>query len=216
MPEQRKYYVFCEDRCLFEALTKEQTIAAIAEATGVVPESIDIDAAFITKIKEQNGNEAVKIWIGTEAQFNALETKADDTLYIYTTDFEEDITTEVEKIKDGRTAVPQAEHAETATNATKTSFTNKGWKVAFPTTTILQAHKDYQFRGAHNSFGLVHFDGSDVCYSQISSGDGEDPRYYRLKINQDGTITVQYTKFSEEMVWIDEDPDFTLFYREIE
>ena len=51
---ERNYYVLCDDNCRFESMTKEQIIAAIAEATGHTPE--DIDAAFITRIKEQNKN----------------------------------------------------------------------------------------------------------------------------------------------------------------
>lgn len=76
----RNYYVLCDDNCRFEGMTKEQIIAAIAEATGTTP--TQIDDAFITKIKEQNANAATKLWVGTKAQYNAIETKADDVIYI--------------------------------------------------------------------------------------------------------------------------------------
>lgn len=86
MSEERRYFVFCEDNCKFEALTKEQIINAIAEATGAIPESIDVDAAFITKIKDMNADRNLKFWVGTTAQFQALPTKAENTLYILTDD----------------------------------------------------------------------------------------------------------------------------------
>lgn len=72
------YFVLSADDCKYEGMTKEQVIAAIADATGATPTSID--DAFITKIKEQNANATIKIWVGTRAQYNAL-TPAADTLY---------------------------------------------------------------------------------------------------------------------------------------
>lgn len=76
----RIYYVICEDNCKFESMTKEQIIAAIEEATGNVPTGYD--EAFITKIKEQNSQSTIKLWIGTKAQYNNIQTKALDTIYV--------------------------------------------------------------------------------------------------------------------------------------
>lgn len=64
------YYVINDDDCRYEGMTKEQIIAAIAEATGSTP--TNINDAFITKVKEINANKTKRFWIGTEAQFNAL------------------------------------------------------------------------------------------------------------------------------------------------
>lgn len=80
----RTYYVICSDKCMFEGMTKEQIITAIAEATGATPTSID--DAFITKIKEQNKNGIIKFWRGTVAEYNAIAEKDADTLYIKTDD----------------------------------------------------------------------------------------------------------------------------------
>ena len=79
--EQRQYYVFCEDNCKFEAMTKEQIITAIANATGVSPEAVDVDDAFISKIQEMNKNNNLKWWVGTEAEYNAIADLDDETLY---------------------------------------------------------------------------------------------------------------------------------------
>jgi len=79
---ERTYYVLCADDCKFEGMTKEQIIAAIAEATGATP--TQIDAAFITKIKEKNRNAPLKFWIGTQAEYNALATIDANTFYIFT------------------------------------------------------------------------------------------------------------------------------------
>lgn len=84
MSEERKYYVLCADNCKFEAMTKEQIIAAIVEATGNTPTKID--DAFITKIKEQNKGKGIFLWLGTTAEYNAIETKRNDCIYIKTDD----------------------------------------------------------------------------------------------------------------------------------
>lgn len=91
------YNVVRGDGVFFEGMTKEQIIAAIAEATGKTVE--DIDSAFITKIKEINKGNAIRLWMGTNAEYNALETKEDDVLYYVTDDtFVEDTGTALETI----------------------------------------------------------------------------------------------------------------------
>lgn len=77
--EDRRYYVLCEDNCRFEAMTKEQIIAAIAEATGETP--THIDDAFITKLKEKNKGAAIKMWVGTREEYNAIEIKESNVFY---------------------------------------------------------------------------------------------------------------------------------------
>lgn len=83
----RKYYVLCDSNCKFESMTKEQIITAIAEATGNTP--TDIDAAFITKIKDQNKNSDMRFWVGTQAEYNAVVAKGmkdPNTIYCISTD----------------------------------------------------------------------------------------------------------------------------------
>lgn len=131
--EERTYFVICEDNCKFEGMTKEQIINAIAEATGATPESIDVDAAFITKIKEMNANKNLKFWIGTTAQFEALPSKVQDTLYILTDDDTADslealytelnaaiagIQESLTGLQDGLFVVKNAQNATNAANAT--------------------------------------------------------------------------------------------------
>lgn len=79
----RKYYCFCDSNCKFETMTKEQILAAIAQAAenGL---TIDEDAAFITKVKESNAGGMVTFWVGTQAQYNALEKVDKNCLYIIT------------------------------------------------------------------------------------------------------------------------------------
>ena len=84
MASERVYFCFGDDDCKFETLNKEQIIAAIAEATGNTV--TDVDSAFITKVKEQNKNAELKFWVGTVAEYNALETKDESCLYILTND----------------------------------------------------------------------------------------------------------------------------------
>ena len=91
MSDERKYYCFCEDNCKFETMTKEQILAAIAQAiaTGNVGEC---DTGFITKVKETNGGSCITFWVGTNAQYNALATKEKNCVYIISDDvFTEDL-----------------------------------------------------------------------------------------------------------------------------
>lgn len=95
MADNKNYYVFCDDNCKFEAMTKEQILTAIEQAitTGAVQ---DVDTGFITKIKEQNKNVGLKFWIGTQAEYNALATKENNCFYIITDDTaKEDIETAI-------------------------------------------------------------------------------------------------------------------------
>lgn len=95
----RKYYCFCESNCKFETMNKEQIISAIAQAaeTGL---TIDEDAAFITKVKEMNAGGMVTFWVGTQAQYNALESIEKNCLYIITdSKKEEELEAKLEEIK---------------------------------------------------------------------------------------------------------------------
>ena len=66
------YYVICDDDCRYEGMTREQILAAIEQGLeqGFVS---DPDGAVFTKVKELNANNAVQLWVGTEAEFNALD-----------------------------------------------------------------------------------------------------------------------------------------------
>ena len=66
----RNYYVFCDDNCRFPGMTREQILAAIAEATGNTV--TNVDNAFITKVKEVNSNGNLSFWVGTTAEYNAI------------------------------------------------------------------------------------------------------------------------------------------------
>lgn len=81
----RKYFVICESGCKFESMTKEQIMNAITQA-GITGAITDIDTGFITKIKEQNADANLSFWVGTSAEYNALETKRENCLYILTDD----------------------------------------------------------------------------------------------------------------------------------
>lgn len=121
---ERTYYVMCEDNCRFESMTKEQIIAAIAEATGNTP--THVDDAFITKLKEMNSNQNFSVWIGTTAEYNAIPAaeRVQNRLYILT---DEDVidsaidslSAAIDEIISGELIVAEATHAESAESATK-------------------------------------------------------------------------------------------------
>ena len=95
---ERKYYVICEDNCKFESMTKEQIYAAIMQAaeTGEIS---NVDAGFISVIKEQNGGRNLMFWLGTTAEYNALNEKYENCLYIKTDDtFAADISAKMNEL----------------------------------------------------------------------------------------------------------------------
>ena len=85
MSDGRKYYCFCDSNCKFETMTREQILTAISQAieTGVV---VNPDSGFITKVKETNGGSYVTFWVGTRAQYNAIESIDQNCIYIITDD----------------------------------------------------------------------------------------------------------------------------------
>ncbi len=79
------YYVIGEGNNFYEGMTKEQILAAITQA--IETHTItDVDTGFVTKLKEKNKNNQLSVWVGTEAEFNAIEEKDQNTLYIKTDD----------------------------------------------------------------------------------------------------------------------------------
>lgn len=68
---ERTFYVVCKDDCLTEGMSKEQILTAIEQSLeqGYVSNP---DSAVFSKIKEIRANGTAQIWIGTEAQFNAI------------------------------------------------------------------------------------------------------------------------------------------------
>lgn len=106
------FYVRCDDNCLHEAMTKEETLNALAQlARGVfVDEDTDyeyelyvangrlmmrrfegevedfvFDETIISKVKERNAGGFITFWVGTQAQYNALTNK-DPNCYYHITD----------------------------------------------------------------------------------------------------------------------------------
>lgn len=106
-------YVMCGSNCKYPAYTAEEVLALLQQAIDNKSlEGIVSDTGFITKLKEKNSNKAIQLWIGTQAQYNALETKPQDTLCIFTDDSTyADLETVVEN------ALKAAEEAKTAAQA---------------------------------------------------------------------------------------------------
>ena len=93
------YNVVRGDGVFFEGMTKEQIYELIAEMTGETVQ--DIDQAFITKLKEINKGNSIRLWVGTTAEYNALTAKEEDVLYVCTDDtFVQDTGNEINNIKD--------------------------------------------------------------------------------------------------------------------
>ena len=84
MSEGKKYYCFCSSNCKYETMTKEQILSAIEQAERGEP-VIDPDAGVLTKVKETNNGGYITFWVGTQAQYNALQGNVvQNCLYIIT------------------------------------------------------------------------------------------------------------------------------------
>ena len=84
MSEGKKYYCFCGSNCKYETMTKEQILSAITQAASGEP-VIDPDAGVLTKVKETNNGGYITFWVGTQAQYNALQGNiVQNCLYIIT------------------------------------------------------------------------------------------------------------------------------------
>ena len=90
------FYVLCDDDCRYESMTKEQILSAIQQGLeqGYVS---DPENAVFSKIKEVRAGAPAQVWIGTEAEFNAISPAptvgksvvrmgADGTMYVCTDD----------------------------------------------------------------------------------------------------------------------------------
>lgn len=98
------YHVIREDGAKVEGLTKEQIYELINGTTGEIPEGVD--EAFITKLKELNEGGNVSIWVGTNAEYNAIEVKNENTLYVIVDDtFYEDTSDAITDIKNRNEAM---------------------------------------------------------------------------------------------------------------
>jgi hypothetical protein len=92
-----------------ETLSKEQILDAIEQAIegGSV---LAYDDAFVTQIKEINKDRALKVWIGTQAEYNAISEKQDYVLYIISDDQQkEDIIEYIEQLHEDSDSKIEAE-----------------------------------------------------------------------------------------------------------
>lgn len=73
------FYVFCDDNCKYEGMTRAQILEAIQHAieNGSVADPVD---AVISRLKETNAGGSVQMWTGTEAEFNAIDPAPQYTL----------------------------------------------------------------------------------------------------------------------------------------
>lgn len=66
------FYVYCDDNCRYEAMTKEEILTAIEQAIRQGHVS-DPDGAVFSRIKEIRAGQCEQLWVGTEDEFNALD-----------------------------------------------------------------------------------------------------------------------------------------------
>lgn len=124
--DEKNVYALDSGKNSWLTMTKEQILAAITQAVST-GEIKDIDAGFITKLQEMNKQGVLQLWVGTMAEFEALEEKSENMLYLFTddptvTDIESELKnleTQIKNIVDGNTVVKKAEAAKAAETAEK-------------------------------------------------------------------------------------------------
>lgn len=69
-------YGICDNNCKHLVYTREEVLSLLQQAIndGTL-QHIDPEYAAISKIVNQNSGDEISFWIGTEAQFNALDPK---------------------------------------------------------------------------------------------------------------------------------------------
>lgn len=85
MLDEKNVYAQDSGKNNFLTMTKEQILTAIMQAVST-GEIKDIDAGFITKIQEMNDQNVLQIWVGTMAEFEELQEKHENMLYLFTDD----------------------------------------------------------------------------------------------------------------------------------
>lgn len=105
---------------IIELLNNADKLPTVTAADAGKVMTVNEDGSWTVRtnqyIAEQNSGTWVKLWVGSEAQFNEETTPAENTLYVYPTAAEADVEAQVEKIISGGQKVGAA---ATADNATK-------------------------------------------------------------------------------------------------
>lgn len=119
--EQDQVYALDAGGNKIATLTTAQILEAIAEAieTGQVPSELK---AFIDAIQEQNKGNSLKFWLGTQAEFLALESTSDDIIYFINDstnlrDLSNALAQLEEKLESGDFVVEKANNATNADTA---------------------------------------------------------------------------------------------------
>lgn len=122
---ERNYWVLCDDNCRFPAMTKEQILAAIAQAVES-GEIHDVDTGFVQTIKTINGV-PLRFFVGQQSEYELLSDEEKENLFaIITNDTaKESIELAIKQVQDemktlndglcdGSIAVTEAVHAQRA------------------------------------------------------------------------------------------------------
>lgn len=139
MADETIVYALDDGQNKWATLTKEQILTAITQAITEGKIS-NVDAGFITRIQEMNRKRPVHLWVGSVAEYEALETKDFDTIYIFNNDSTiPDLVNDLNETKetqrniiDGSIEIPDAAYSDFSSEATlsQVSGANRGeWEI---------------------------------------------------------------------------------------
>lgn len=210
MAEEPKVYALDDAKNQRETMTREQIVTAIEnmETTGSVG---DVDAGFISKILELNKRGKLRFWVGTMAEFNALETKEEDTLYLYTDD------PTLDDIEDALTEIQSAFDAYKTQNDSEISTINSrlddlGFSQATVTITTMDGNPVPTVANKITKQGyrvIMEFEIKHDYPRPVGPeiGQAEDFRAFKVTVPSEYAPAVHDNKYPEFLIRSYDDPD---------
>lgn len=117
----KAYNMCCTENGKMQLLCKDGNVLAEIDVCHADDDTLVRDSSTgkmtVQGIKDCNSLETYTMWFGTEDEFNAITVKDSKTIYIYTTNFEDEVRSALAKIVSGATVVAKATHAVNAENA---------------------------------------------------------------------------------------------------
>lgn len=120
-------YVFCNENCRHEGMTKEQILTAISQAVenGVIG---DVDTGFVTTLKTVNGT-YLKFYYGTKADFDALPADQKENVFaIFSNDtIGEDMKSSIEELQETVKDILEGKQSVGLVRVTTATELERGW-----------------------------------------------------------------------------------------
>jgi len=228
------YYVIGEGNNFYEGMTKEEILAAITQAVSTHAIA-DVDTGFVTTIKEKNKNNPLSLWVGTEAEYNAIEEKDQNCLYIKTDDstleaIGDELNEYNQRLSDFEeyfTSVTNSIDQDTdETHIVNQNFNNYDLTAQKTGNIVSVVGKAFDLRSTHNQRDTIfNIDellygsgtqqknlqpvGNYLIFPLFDMGDYERIGYGEITVSETGHTTVEYNLYSDAAASVEFNFNFT-------